>query len=340
MKQPLRTLFFTILFVTPLFFFLKGSFGEIISQKKADPYTREECRYCHKGPQKSQIDDSKGPWCVPCHAMHDVGTTLGLQTFFRQRSGISGEGQNDSASRERLILQKMVRIPAGEFVMGEDFTKKSLGPRHTVFLGDFFIDQFHVTNYYYKTFADETGRKPPPNWVGGRFQHNKGNHPVSFVNWFDATAYCDWVGKRLPTEAEWEKSARGTDGRMFPWGPKYMKHHANVHQEGIHETTSIDQYPGGISPYNIFDMAGNLFQWTSDWFLPYPGNKVPHPNFGETLKVLRGGSFFDCSNYRCGISFQTFNRISLLPQTRAISAGFRCAKSAGQKGFRPNQQRF
>ncbi len=337
MKHPLRSLILTLLITTPLFFFLKGSFGEIISQKKADPYTREECHYCHKGPQKSQIDDSKGPWCVPCHTMHDVGTTLGLQTFFKQRTRTTGEGQNGSKPG-RLILQKMIRIPAGEFIMGEDFTKKSLGPRHTVFLDDYYIDQFHVTNYYYQTFVNETGRKPPPNWIGGRFQQGKGNHPVSFVNWFDATDYCNWAGKRLPSEAEWEKAARGDDGRMFPWGPKYLKDHANVHQEGIHETTAIDQYPQGISPHGLYDTAGNLFQWTSDWFLPYPGNKVPHPNFGKTLKVLRGGSFFDCSNYRCGISFQTFNRISLLPQTHAISAGFRCAKSAKQEEIEHDQQ--
>lgn len=328
MKQPFKILCFTILALAPLFLFLKGSFGEIASQKKADPFTREECRYCHKGPQQNQIDDSKGPWCVPCHTMHNVGTTLGLKTYFNQRIRTAENNPNQSVE-ETIILQKMILIPAGEFIMGEDFAKKSLGPRHTVYLSDYYIDQYHVTNFYYQTFVNETHHAPPPNWIEGRFQKGQGNHPVSFVDWFDAAAYCNWTGKRLPTEAEWEKAARGSDGRMFPWGPHYLKGHANVQQEGIKSTTAVNLYPEGKSPYGLYDMAGNLFQWTSDWFLPYPGNTIPHPNFGRTLRVLRGGSFYDCTNYRCGISFQTFNRISLLPQTRAISAGFRCVKSAG-----------
>ncbi len=330
MKPSIRALSFTILLLAPLLLFLKGSFGEISSQKKEDPYTREECRECHNGPQRHQIDDSKDPWCVPCHAMHNVGTTLGLNTFFKQmkRTTVSG---NIHPVNEEIILQKMVTIPAGEFIMGEDFTKKSLGPRHSVYLDDYEIDQYPVTNFYYQTFVKETHREPPQSWMGSRLPPGKGNHPVSFVNWFDANDYCEWAGKRLPTEAEWEKAARGTDGRMFPWGKKYRKQHANVSQEEINDTSPVNAFPLGKSPYGLYDMAGNVFQWTSDWFLPYPGNKAPHPNFGTTLRVLRGGSFFDCSNYRCGISFQTFNRIALLPQTYAISAGFRCARSLQPK---------
>ncbi len=327
MKCPSRTLFFNILILlTPMLLFLQKSSGEIISQKKADPSTREDCRYCHKGPQSHQIDNSRGPWCVPCHRLHDVGVTLGLQTYFKQLSRTAVNDQN-GAKKGGIIFQKMILIPAGEFIMGEDFSKKSLGPRHTVYLDDYYIDQYHVTNVYYKTFLNETRRSAPPNWRGQNFPPDSDNHPVSFVSWYDADAYCRWIGKRLPTEEEWEKAARGTDGRMFPWGKRFLKNHANVSQEGYKGTTPVDLLPEGKSPYGLYDMAGNLFQWTSDWFLPYPGNPVPHPNFGKTLKVLRGGSFYDCSNYRCGISFQTFNRISLLPQTRSISAGFRCAKS-------------
>lgn len=318
-------------------FFLQQASSEINSKKRADPFTRDECRYCHKGPQRQQIDDTKGPWCVPCHAQHKVGTTLGLQTYLRQYKRMSNE--TTSGPSESFILQKMVFIPAGEFIMGEDFTKKSLGPRHTVYLDDFYIDQYHVTNLYYQTFVNETRRLAPPHWNGQQHPRGIANHPVSFVSWHDADSYCTWAGKRLPIEAEWEKAARGTDGRMFPWGKKHLQNHSNVYQENIKATTVVNQYPQGKSPYGLYDMAGNLFQWTASWFLPYPGNKVPHPNFGKTLRVLRGGSFYDCSNYRCGISFQTFNRISLLPQTRAISAGFRCAKSAtsGKNTAKGNQ---
>lgn len=325
MKRSSLHILYAILLIVPLLFFLKETFGEIVSQKKRDPYEREDCRVCHRGPQKHQIDDSRGPWCVPCHTTHNVGTTLGLATYSKQLLRLVEKG-NDKP--DGLIKQEMVFIPAGAFIMGENFSKKSLGPRHTVFLDAYYIDRYHVTNAHYQDFVDAVGLHPPSHWFGMRHRPAKANHPVSFVSWFDADAYCQWAGKRLPTEAEWEKAARGTDGRMFPWGTNYEKRYANVYQEGYTDTSPVNSFPKGKSPYGVYDMAGNLFQWTTDWFLPYPGNDVPHPNFGKTLKVLRGGSFYDCSNYRCGISFQTFNRISLLPQTRAISAGFRCAKPA------------
>jgi len=306
--------------------FLGPSGAEVVSKKKDDPSEREACSLCHKGPARHQIDDTKDPWCVPCHALHEVGTTLGLQTYQGQFLRLSGKG-SAAPEDDAIVPQKMVLIPKGPFIMGENFSKKSLGPRHTVHLEAYLIDQYHVSNAHYRDFVQATRRPPPPHWFGSEPPPGKLNHPVSFVSWFDAEAYCRWAGKRLPTEAEWEKAARGTDGRMFPWGSKFLPLRANVAQEGYRDTTPVGALPEGRSPYGLYDMAGNLFQWTSDWFLPYPGNTVPHPNFGETLKVLRGGSFYDCSNYQCGISFQTFNRIALLPQTRAISAGFRCARS-------------
>jgi len=329
MSRLTKILSSSVLFLAISFAFLLPSQAEVVSKKKVDPSERTACSLCHKGGPKHQIDDTRDPWCVPCHALHEVGTTLGLETYQRQFLRISGK--RSALPREKSIPQKMVLIPAGEFIMGEDFSKKSLGPRHTVQLEAYLIDQYHVSNVHYQDFVQATRRVPPPHWFGINPPPEKLNHPVSFVSWYDAEAYCRWAGKRLPTEAEWEKAARGTDGRMFPWGSKFLPLRANVSQEGYRDTTPVDFLPEGKSPYGLYDMAGNLFQWTSDWFLPYPGNKVPHPNFGETLKVLRGGSFYDCSNYQCGISFQTFNRISLLPQTRAISAGFRCAKSLDAK---------
>lgn len=309
---------------SPLLFF-KHANAEIISQKRVKPFERESCRLCHKGPSKHQIDDSRDPWCVPCHRQHGVGTELGLQTYAKQL--LRATHKHGPIAPEDIIAQEVVLIPAGPFIMGENFTKKSLGPRHEVNLPDFYIDKYHVTNAHYQDFVNARGWRLPSHWANGTYPRGKTNHPVAFVSWSDAGAFCAWAGKRLPSEAEWEKAARGTEGRMFPWGEKFLKAHANVYLEEVRDTSRIDAYPDGISPYGLYDMAGNLFQWTLDWFQPYPGNTVPHPNFGTTLKVLRGGSFYDCSNYRCGISFQTFNRISLLPQTRAISAGFRCAKT-------------
>ena len=212
--------------------------------------------------------------------------------------------------------------------MGEDFYKRSAGLFFFKQKTAYEIDLYDVTNAHYKQFVDATGRRPPSHWRGNEYLSGKANHPVTFVSWGDADAYCRWDGKRLPTEAEWEKAARGTDGRVFPWGNQFEAKRANVPPLGLKETTPVDAFPEGRSPYGLYDMSGNVFQWTSDWFLPYPGNAVPHPNYGEKLKVLRGGSFFDCSYYRCGLSFQTFNRISLAPTTRAISAGFRCARGS------------
>lgn len=327
MKLPIRGISLLNASLALLLLFSSSVVAEIISQKRLEPFERESCRLCHKGPSKHQIDDSRDPWCVPCHRQHGVGTDLGLQSYATQRLRTTHQSQRPEQEAS-IIAQEMVLIPGGVFMMGADFTKKSLGPSHEVDLPPFYIDKYHVTNGHYQAFVQDTNWRRPSHWFNGSYPRGKANHPVAFVSWSDAVAFCRWSGKRLPSEAEWEKAARGTDGRMFPWGKQFLKAHANVYLEEVRDTTPVDAYPDGISPYGLYDMAGNLFQWTSDWFLPYPGNTVPHPNFGETLKVLRGGSFYDCSNYRCGISFQTFNRISLLPQTRAISAGFRCAKSA------------
>jgi|SRR5579884_243212 len=322
-----------VVFLFTLFLILGSGFlffdltsGQTGGPNLADPASRKECRVCHKGPLRHQIDDSREPWCVNCHQLHNLGNTLGLDAYF-QRAVRAIEPQK----KEEIIEQKMILIPAGDFIMGEDFFKKNASPRHTVHLDDYYIDLYDVTNAHYKRFVDATGHVSPSHWSQNQYPPGKANHPVTFVSWFDAEAYCKWEGKRLPTEAEWEKAARGTDGRMFPWGAKLEPKRANVPPEGIKDTTPVNAFPEGKSPYGLYDMSGNVFQWTADWFLPYPGNNVPHPNYGEKLKVLRGGSFFDCSYYKCGLSFQTFNRISLAPTTKAISAGFRCAKSIENK---------
>ena len=218
--------------------------------------------------------------------------------------------------------------------MGEDYVKKVVGPKHKVYLDEYEIDRYDVTNGEYYLFVAKTGRRPPKHWIDKKVLIEKKNHPVVFVSWYDAEAYCEWKGKRLPTEAEWEKAGRGTDGRIFPWGNEFVKEKANVYILGIGDTTPVGRFEEGKSPYGVYDMAGNVFQWTLDWLKPYPNNPIDNPNFGETHKVLRGGSFYDCSYYRCGPSFQTFNRIALSPKSVSISIGFRCSKShSNQKSF-------
>ncbi len=158
------------------------------------------------------------------------------------------EGGKDKESKTKnvvneKVLEGMVLVPAGEFVMGsEQVDKETLQqrfgmaktpflnehPKHTVKLGDYYIDKYEVTNQKYKKFIDETGHSLPRHWKNGSYTPGNEEQPVIFVSWFDADAYCRWAGKRLPTEAEWEKAARGTDGRVFPWGDEFDLKKANV----------------------------------------------------------------------------------------------------------------
>ena len=228
---------------------------------------------------------------------------------------------------------EMVRIPAGEFIMGSDDRLSDEGPQHIRRLPAYYIDKYEVTNLQYQAFIEATGRRAPAHFQGRRPPPGKVDHPVTFVSWYDARDYCRWAGKRLPTEAEWEKAARGTEGRIFPWGDTFGIDRANtpVRWEALGrpgDTTPVGAFPSGVSPYGLHDMSGNVWEWTSSWYLPHPGNTTKSENFGKIYKVLKGGSWWDCSFYRCGISAPTFNRSFFNPRVKNSSFGFRCARDA------------
>ena len=230
------------------------------------------------------------------------------------------------------LFEDMVLIPAGTFTMGQDGSKPKNGPAHEVDLPAFEIDRFEVTNDEfahfinvagYVSYAEENSSK---NWRDAA-EAKGGNHPVVYVTWNDAKAYCEWAGKRLVTEAEWEKAARGDDGRAFAWGNDFSPDNGNFYEGGLRGTTAVGSFPGGASPYGVEDMAGNVREWVEDYFLAYPGAAADaDPFFGETNRVNRGGGWFDGED---GELVTTYNRNAGPPDTSANDdIGFRCARDA------------
>jgi formylglycine-generating enzyme required for sulfatase activity len=228
----------------------------------------------------------------------------------------------------------MAYIPAGKFTRGTNNRLPDEGPQYTAETKAFWIDKYEVTNLQYKQFIDATNRKSPAHFRNRTYPEGKVDHPVVFVSWYDAYDYCKWAGKRLPTDIEWEKAARGSaDDRDYPWGDDFDVNKLNspvrwkaLNMEG--DTTPVGSFEGGKSPYGVYDMAGNVWEWTDSWYTQYPGNKWPSENYGQLYKVLKGGSWWDCSYYQCGVSAPVFNRSYFKQNVKNSSFGFRCAKDA------------
>ena len=228
------------------------------------------------------------------------------------------------------MVDTMVTIPAGPFRMGTDMERADPqnGPEHVVNLPAFKMDKYLVTNAQYAKFVAATGYRIPLDWKGGKIPKGQELYPVTMVTWADANAYAKWAHKRLPTEAEWEKAARGTDGRRWPWGNKMDPTRLNTYYT-VGSATPVDKYPNGASPYGLLDMAGNVNEWTSSDFLPYQGSRASLDMFdvgggSRTLKihykVLRGGTWRSDP-----FSTQSFHRNFSLPNYASDFYGFRCA---------------
>jgi formylglycine-generating enzyme required for sulfatase activity len=242
-------------------------------------------------------------------------------------------------------LDEMVEIPAGEFIMGEG------DEEHRVFLDAFKIGKCPVTNIQYQVFVDATGHPSPDHWRGEFHPPYKSNHPVVHVTWHDAVAYCQWLSKtmgqpyRLPTEAEWEKAARGgiqipnpqpqkpnelmgnpNPRRIYPWGDEFDSSLCSTEESGLGDTTPVGVYPGGVSPYGIMDVSGNVGEWCSSLYrdYPYDSDDGREDLEAEGSRVLRGGAFDDTRrDVRCAYRFRYY------PLDRSRSSGFRIVVSPG-----------
>lgn len=264
----------------------------------------------------------------------------------------------------------MVLIPAGEFLMGSPSGSDGLPdehPQRAIFLGSVYLDRHEVTNEAYQAFVSATQHRMPENNNPASTLWNKRapmpgieRHPVVNVSWTDAAAYCEWAGKRLPTEAEWEKAARGTDGRRYPWGNHWDIRLANsasywagrtvefdsgadwdafwvkgeggriAKEKGLKGevlTMPVGSFPAAASPYGLVDMAGNVAEWVQDWYDPdyYRSAPLTNPSGPErgAIKSMRGGSWL-----KPAVSLRTSDRDWGIMDSRPSGTGFRCARDA------------
>ena len=288
---------------------------------------------------------------------------------------------------------KMVKIPAGEFIRGSNKVddsgmKERYGfpndlymdehPEQKLYLDEFYIDMYEVTNASYKEFILHTKRMMPFQWINNGYslseaqmqamdveklrmlgvdffkldmdtremdkpalikamlaqQNTLDQYPIGNVSWFDAKTYCQWRDARLPTDAEWEKAARGTAAFEYPWGnewdPEITNTGDNIQgekdqlQEGI---VRVGSYPGNRSPYGVYDMSGNVWEWVNDWYDAYPGSEYQNDNFGQSNRVIRGGGG-GIGHYAISYFFRAASRQFSEPELQSEDVGFRCAKNA------------
>lgn len=247
-------------------------------------------------------------------------------------------------SAEKWVeLDTMVTVSAGPFVMGTDNTRSDAHnrPARDVNLPAYKISKYPVTNVQYARFVADTGYLPPQHWKDGLIPEGQELHPVTMVSWVNANAYLEWAGLRLPSEAEWEKAARGTDGRRWPWGENMDPDRLNTYYR-VGSTTPVDTYESGVSPFGVWDMSGNVSEWTADDFIPYPGSDAPEEVFkakvpqipnspaersmkvvefavtDERYKVLRGGAWKGDP-----FSTSTYHRNFAWPHSASDFFGFR-----------------
>jgi formylglycine-generating enzyme required for sulfatase activity len=271
---------------------------------------------------------------------------LAVPSDWRQQglAGAAAAGTPSAPSSGVTDEAEVVLIPAGEFTMGYDKAGYDTLPVRRINLPAFYIDKYEVTNKRYKRFIDATTYKVPwshePDaaavkpylwdWQKRMYPEGKGDDPVVLVSWEDAKAFCAWAGKRIPTEAEWEKAARGSKGNFYPWGNEWSNGKANTSENGRKQTAPAGAFKEDVSEYGVQDLAGNVSEWVEDYFAPYPGNPLTRYEERNKYRVLRGGSW----DYSHSIA-NGYHRQYALPHSQMTSFGFRCIKAADEAGGSP-----
>ena len=241
-----------------------------------------------------------------------------------------------TSSPDLLIIEspihlELVRVPAGEFLMGSDpkvdpqaFADEQ--PQHRLSLPEFYIGKYPVTNPQYAGFVVATHHKAPSHWQKGAYLAFTAEHPVAGVVWDDAVAFCRWLSEatgrpfRLPSEAEWEKAARGSDGRIYPWGDQAPTEKRCNIGKSVGDTTPVGNYPDGASPCGALDMAGNVWEWTGSIYKPYPYTPADSrdPLGSRGARVLRGGACYNIArDVRCACRYGNY------PHGHGLELGFR-----------------
>ncbi len=266
----------------------------------------------------------------------------------------------------------MALIPAGQFVYGTDQTDTAgLGaamgipkplyqdehPRQKPFLKGFYIDRFEVTHRRYRKFLEDLPTHPdyqemieklgyyapPKDWQKTRFPEGMDDHPVIWVSWFDAANFCQWANKRLPTEKEWERAARGKEGRAYPWGNAWETGRANLPNKSGSKTplSKVGSFPKGATPENVADLIGNVWEWTDGDYAPYPNNTFQFDDFNQGFKVVRGASVSDIGHFPGDFYAQVLKEFARAgyrqyadPGQGAPDVGFRCVSNTEPKGYK------